>query len=143
MKHLHLLVILLLFFISGSAQLKEVETVADRVEQLRKAMIDKNRVALELLTADSLSYGHSGGKTENKSSFVENIASGKSDFLNIEISEQTISIVNRNAIVRHTLLADTNDGGKAAKIRLKILLVWVKEKGEWKLLARQAVKVTG
>lgn len=143
MKHLPLLGILLLFSISGSAQLKEAEAVADRVEQLRKAMIDKNRGMLESLTADSLSYGHSGGKTENKSSFVENIASGRSDFLNIEISEQTISIVNRNAIVRHTLQADTNDGGKAAKIRLKILLVWVKEKGEWKLLARQAVKVTG
>ncbi|MBI2284848.1 MAG: nuclear transport factor 2 family protein [Bacteroidetes bacterium] len=141
MKYLYLLGILSLFSFSSPAQSKDEKEVADAVEKLRQAMIRKDRATLENLAADSLSYGHSGGKVENKTSFVENIASGKSDFVKIDFSEQTISVVNKNAIVRHTLHADTNDGGKPASIKLKILLVWVKEKGEWKLLARQAVKL--
>jgi ketosteroid isomerase-like protein len=42
--------------------------------------------------------------------------------------------------VRHTLDADTNDNGKTGTVHLKVLLVWLKEGGEWKLLVRQAVK---
>lgn len=141
MRYLCLLGVLTLFSFASIAQSKDQKAVADAVEKLRLAMISKDRAVLESLTADSLSYGHSGGKAESRTSFVENIVSGKSDFVKIELSEQTISVVNKNAIVRHTLHADTNDGGKPANIKLKVLLVWVKEKGEWKLLARQAVKL--
>jgi ketosteroid isomerase-like protein len=141
MKYLYLLGILSLFSFSAIAQSKDEKAVAAAVEKLRQAMVDGDRTSLESIAADSLSYGHSGGKIENKIAFVENIASGKSDFVTIELSEQTVSIVRNNAIVRHTLLANTNDGGKPAVVKLKILLVWVKEKGVWKLLARQAVKL--
>lgn len=142
MKYLYLLGILSLFSFTAIAQSKDENAVIAAVEKLRQAMVDGDRTSLENIAADSLSYGHSGGKVENKTAFVENIASGKSDFVTIELSEQTVSIVRNNAIVRHTLLANTNDGGKPAVVKLKILLVWVKEKGEWKLLARQAVKLT-
>lgn len=142
MKYLYLLGILSLFSFAAMAQSKEEKAVIAAVEKLSQAMVDGDRNSLESIAADSLSYGHSGGKVENKIVFVENIASGKSDFVTIELSEQTVSVIDKNAIVRHTLLANTNDGGKPAVVKLKILLVWVKEKGEWKLLARQAVKLT-
>jgi len=141
MKYLYLLGILSLFSFTAIAQSKEEKAVIAAVEKLRQAMISGDRTSLENIAMDSLSYGHSGGKVENKTSFVENIASGKSDFVTIELSEQTVSIVRNNAIVRHTLLANTNDGGKPAVVKLKVLLVWVKENGAWKLLARQAVKL--
>jgi hypothetical protein len=38
------------------------------------------------------------------------------------------------------LSAETNDNNKPATVHLKILLIFVKDGGEWKLLARQAVK---
>jgi len=59
----------------------------------------------------------------------------------IDLSEQTISISDKVAIVRHTLNAKTNDGGKPGEVHLKVLLIWQKEKSGWKLLARQAIKV--
>lgn len=141
MKYLCLLGLLSIISFSAAAQSKEQRAVSIAVEKLRKAMIDGNRTALENATADSLSYGHSGGKVENKTEFVENIASGKSDFVTIDLSEQTITISHNIAIVRHVLNAATNDGGKPGTVKLKILLVWEKEKREWKLLARQAVKL--
>jgi ketosteroid isomerase-like protein len=142
MKYLFALGLLSMITFSSIAQSKDQRDIGLAVEKLRKAMIDGDRAALESVASDSLSYGHSGGKLETKAEFVEAIASGKSDFVIIELSDQTVSVVNNTAVVRHQLDATTNDGGKPGTVKLKVLLVWVKEKGEWKLLARQAVKLT-
>ena len=141
MKRLLIAGLLAICSLSVYAQNNDEKLVAKAVENLRVAMIDADRTALENLTADSLSYGHSGGKVERKKDFVENIVSGKSDFVTINLSDQTISIVNNSAIVRHTLNATTNDGGKPGTVKIHVLLVWQKYKKEWKLIARQAVKL--
>ncbi len=124
------------------AQSKEQNAVAAAVETLRKAMIDGDRAALENIAADGLSYGHSAGRIEDKAAFVENLASGNSDFVTIDLTDQTIYVSGKTAIVRHKLTASSNDKGKGpTNVTLAILTVWQKEKKHWKLLARQAVKV--
>jgi Domain of unknown function (DUF4440) len=124
------------------AQNKADKKVADAVEQLRKAMVDGNGPVLENLAAEKLSYGHSGGHIDDKKEFVEKIASGNSDFLTIDLTEQTISVSGKTAVVRHILKARTHDKGKdEADVHLRVLLIWQKQKGGWKLLARQAVKI--
>jgi ketosteroid isomerase-like protein len=124
------------------AQSKDEKAVADAVEQLRMAMINGDSAVLEKLTAEKLSYGHSSGHIDDKKEFVGKLASHSSDFVSIDLSEQTISISEKVAIVRHTLSAKTNDGGKPGDVHLKVLLIWQKQKGGWKLLARQAIKIT-
>lgn len=123
------------------AQSKDEAAVATAVESLRKAMVDADKGNLEKYAAPELSYGHSSGKVETKAEFVEAIASGKSDFVSIDLSNQTIKMAGNTAIVRHVLTGATNDNGVAGNIKLAILTVWQKQKGEWKLLARQAVRV--
>lgn len=120
---------------------KDEKAVSAAVEALRKAMVDPDKATLEKLTLPQLSYGHSNGMIQNQTEFVEALTSKQSDFVTINLSEQSIKVVDRTAIVRHLLSADTNDGGKPGHVNLSILLVWQKEKGEWRLLARQAVKV--
>lgn len=122
------------------AQSKEETAVAAAVEKMRKAMIDGSRTDLESIAMNELTYGHSGGHIDDKKEFVEKIASGKSDFVTIELVDQKITISDKTAIVRHKLNAATNDGGKPGEVHLLVLLVWQKQKDEWKLLARQAVK---
>jgi hypothetical protein len=122
------------------SQTKDEKAVTTAVESLRKAMVDADKASLEKLTDAKLSYGHSGGKIEDKPTFVENIVSGRSDFVTIELLDQTLAITGNTAIVRHTLNAKTNDNGKEGDVHLHVLLVWVKENAQWKLLARQAVK---
>jgi len=104
-------------------------------------MIDANKSGLEAITADNLSYGHSSGKMENKSEFVEALVSGKSDFASITISDQTIKITDKTAIVRHALKGETLVNGTPGTVSLQVILVWVKQKSDWKLLARQAIKM--
>ena len=134
----------ILFFFNSIllAQSKVEKKVAEAVENLRIAMIDGNKSALKQLVGDQLSYGHSGGHIDDKKEFVEKLSTGKSDFVTIELSEQTIRVYGKTAIVRHKLNASTNDGGKPGDVHLLVLLVWQKQGGTWKLLARQAVKPT-
>jgi ketosteroid isomerase-like protein len=117
------------------------EKVSAAVELLKQAMISGNQADLENIAATHLQYGHSGGKLEDKAAFVKSIASGASDFVTIDLSEQTIKVTGKVAIVRHKLLATTNDNGKPGQVKLGIMLVFEKEKGDWKLLARQAYKI--
>ncbi len=129
--------------VASFTQSKKEKQVADAVEQLRKAMVEGDRISLENLAAEQLSYGHSGGHIDDKKEFVEKIASGNSDFLSIDLTGQAIIISGKTAIVRHILTAKTHDKGKdVADVHLRIILVWQKEKGKWRLLARQAVKMT-
>jgi Domain of unknown function (DUF4440) len=133
----------LLFLLSAAvfAQTKQEKEVANAVEQLRKSMIDADSIMLDKLVSEKLSYGHSGGALDNKTVFIQKIVSGKSDFVTIELPDQTISISKNVAIVRHKLNATTNDNGKPGEVHLVVMLIWQKLHGQWKLLARQAIKV--
>ncbi|MEO5909812.1 MAG: nuclear transport factor 2 family protein [Pelobium sp.] len=117
---------------------KKVEAAA---EYLRQALITGVQSNLEYITADSLSYGHSSGKLQNKQEFVNSLVSNQSDFVSINTTQQTIKVVGKTAIVRHNLFAKTNDSGVSGEVKLGIMLVFVNQKGEWKLLARQAYKI--
>ena len=123
------------------AQGKEQAAVAQAVQQLRQLMIDPDKAKLESLAADELSYGHSTGKIEDKKAFIEALTSGSSDFKTIDLTEESITVVDNTAMVRHKLMAETANDGKPGQAKLAVLLVWVKQKGNWKLLARQAVKI--
>jgi len=105
-------------------------------------MIDADGPMLRKLTNKDLSYGHSSGKIETQSEFVETLITGMSVFEDIQLESQTVEVVDDTAIVRHVLSAKTNDKGKGpGTVKLGILLVWVKQEMQWTLLARQAVKV--
>ena len=143
MKRLLLLTLLSISIITYSyAQTSEADAVASAVESLRKAMVDADKAALEKLAADDLTYGHSSGTIEDKTAFVEAIASGKSDFKSIELSDQTIKIIGKDlALVRHKLVGEIASATGVNKLNLGVLLIWQKQKGNWKLLARQAFKL--
>jgi hypothetical protein len=123
------------------AQGKDDPALVATVESFRKALIDPDKGSLDRLTMNELTYGHSSGLIQDKAAFEQALLSGSSDFVSIDLSDQTISVVGNTAWVRHTLSAVTNDGGKPGTTHLSVLLIWMKQKGQWKLLARQAVKV--
>lgn len=135
-------VIALTVFVSLNAQVKQEKAVLAAVEKLRLAMISGNEAELRTISSEKLSYGHSGGLVENQQQFVEKFKTGASDFVTIELKNQTITISGNTAIVRHELHATTNDNNKPGEVHLRVMLVFQKQAKEWKLLGRQAVKIT-
>lgn len=134
--------ILLLFACVGVtlSQSKKEKALELAIEQLRRAMIDADSIGLSRATSEKLSYGHSNGIVEDKAAFIGRIINGHSDFETIDLSETRIVFSRNTAVVRQNLDAITKDNGKAGEAHLILLMVWAKERGQWKLLARQAVK---
>jgi ketosteroid isomerase-like protein len=141
MKKIFLFLFVSVTTLITSAQSKQETAVTTATERLRKAMVDGDKTSLENLAAEQLSYGHSGGHIDDKKEFVAKLTGGGSDFVTIDLTEQTVSVSGKTAIVRHILTAKTNDNGKPADVHLRVLLVWQKQGSQWKLLARQAVKI--
>jgi ketosteroid isomerase-like protein len=119
----------------------EDAAVAQAVEAFRTAMLKADRAQFETLTAEQLSYGHSGGRVETKAQFIDAATSGRSTWKFITLTDQTIQIVGNNAIVRHTLTGETERDGKTNPVKIGVLMVWHKADGQWQLLARQAVRL--
>ena len=127
---------------AATAQSSDEAAVAQAVERLRAAMLAADRGQLDALTAPQLSYGHSAGRIENKKEFVDYLASRAAAFRRIETSDQTISLVDNEAIVRHLLTGETvSPAGQVSPVRIGVLQVWQKQGGDWVLLARQAYRL--
>jgi hypothetical protein len=116
------------------------ESAVAAAEKLRVTMVDPDQAVLTSLVADDLSYGHSSGRIDTKTSFIGDLVAGNSDFVTIDITDQTAKVVQDITIIRHTLVAKTNDRGVAGNVKLHVLQVWQRQGGTWKLVARQAVR---
>ena len=124
------------------AQTSDATAVAEAVAALTKAMLAPDKARLEALTADQLSYGHSSGKVEDKATFVDVVASKKTVYKSIELSNQTVAVAGNDAIVRHAWESESGTGdGQWNVSKIGVLQVWQKQASGWRLLARQAFKV--
>jgi ketosteroid isomerase-like protein len=123
----------------GMAQ--STNEAAQAVEAFRNAMLKADRGQFDALTAEQLSYGHSGGRVETKAQFIDAATNGPSPWKFITLTDQTTHIVGDTAIVRHTLTGETERDGKTTPVKIGVLMVWHKQEGTWKLLARQAVRL--
>lgn len=131
---------LLISITSVNAQSRSEKAVAAAAEKLRLAMVSGDQKQLEKIVHEKLSYGHSSGYVEGKEEFVKKLVTKASDFVSITIDDQVVVVSRKTAIVRHILSAETNDDNKPGRVKLKVMLVFVKKNGNWILLARQAVK---
>ncbi|MBO0735680.1 MAG: nuclear transport factor 2 family protein [Alphaproteobacteria bacterium] len=126
---------------STAAAPAEEEAVSQAVEALRKAVFDKDKAALEKLTAEQLSYGHSSAVIQNKTEMINGVMGRKAALNSLDYPDLKVIMVGNNAIARHRYVSDSELDGKANHIDIGILEVWTKEDGGWKLLARQGYKL--
>jgi ketosteroid isomerase-like protein len=135
-----LLIACLLSFRNTNAQSLNTE-VETSIANLNAAMISKDKSILEKLTAEELSFGHSTGVVEDKSEFVQNVLSGPTTFSRIDISNQSINPAGDIAIVRNISTINGINKGQPLDLKIGVLMIWKKEGGVWKLLARQGFKL--
>lgn len=120
-------------------QSNNVKKVTAAVEALHNALVTIDTNSLKKLTADNLSFGHSSGTVEDKQTLIHTVVNGPLRFTAINTTNQTVTPVKRTAIVRYVLVAKATNNGVPTDIKLGVLQVWQKQRGSWKLLARQAV----
>jgi hypothetical protein len=132
---------LLLITVDAVSQSKEETDLADVCKAFNKAMIDADKSTLEKLTLKTLSYGHSSGLVENQTQFITALVNGTIDFTNIDITDQTIQVSGKDAIVRNTFKGTLLKDGSPFELKIGLLMVWKNVKGNWQLFARQGYKL--
>mgnify|MGYP006186748763 FL=1 len=135
MKYLSLILWILVVIPTYAQSESDVKTA---LFQMRSAMLDEDEPTLRALTSEHLTYGHSSGVIETQEQFLAVFASGKTDYQNWDIYDLEITFPKSDlALIRHKVKADINSN----HLELGLLMVWTKEKGQWKLLARQAFRL--
>ena len=131
----------LLTAVPASAQASDEATVAKSVEAFRVAMVGKDAKAYDALAAPQMSYAHSDGHVETKAQFIANNLASKAQWASLAFNDTTIQVVDNAAVVRFKLVGDSETEGKKTPINIGVLMVWQKQAGDWKLLARHSVKL--
>lgn len=140
---LGLLAIGLLGTKAAQAMTADEEAVAKRLEAFRTAQVAADAKAFDALCASELSYSHSDAHVEDKATFIKNATAGKSKFLSLKYDDPSIRVVGDAAIVQFHWLGESEAvaDGKKSSTNLHILMIWQKQAGEWKLLARASTKI--
>jgi len=144
-RHLALPALALGLFVAAPAfaLTADEEAVAKKLEAFRAAQFAKDAKALEALIAPELSYSHSSGVVQDKAEFLTGATDPKTKFRSLEYKEPWIRVVGDAAIVRFHWMAESETiaDGKKSSTNLHILMTWLKQGGDWKLLDRGSTKL--
>ena len=123
------------------AAAEDEAAVKKSVDELRLAVVKKDKAKLDALTAPQLSYSHSDARLQNKAEFIDGVMNRKATVKSLEWPELTVQIVGPNGIVRHLWVSESELDGKTTHTKIGVMQVWQKETGGWKLLARASWKL--
>jgi len=123
------------------AAAEDEAAVKKSVDELRLAVVKKDKAKLDTLTAPQLSYSHSDARLQNKAEFIDGVMTRKATVKSLEWPELTVQIVGPNGIVRHLWVSESELDGKTTHTKIGVIQVWQKETGGWKLLARASWKL--
>ncbi len=138
-----LTIISLAFSTIAFAQLKDEQKIIYNVKLLHSTIFGtKDSLTLEKMSAKEVTYGHSHGNLQDRSTFITSVSHNQSTYTNIQANNISVIVNGKTAVSRYLLTGtETNKAGKVTELKLNILQVWIKEKKAWKMMARQAVMV--
>jgi ketosteroid isomerase-like protein len=123
---------------NNSAQQTEVMM---KMANLRNAILSKDSAALSNLLADDVTYGHSSGLIQTKAELIRSVMSGEQDYKSIEPSNMIVRIYDNAGVVNSNIKASVIYKGKPMDLNMAVTFTWVRINGDWKLVARQSVKL--
>lgn len=110
-------------------------------DQLDSAMVSRDTTLLEQLLHPLLTMGHSNGWQEEKENMLRSVGYGEAVYELIRAYGYTdVKIEKETASVRRQLQVKGRLKGHPYDIQLHVLEVWIKEKKQWQLFARQSVQ---
>lgn len=128
----------------ASAQSKDGKELIARTYLLSHTVFGtKDSLTLEDLFAKQATYGHSHGNLQTREEAIKGISNNKSNYTDTSVTILKVIIENNTAIVRHLFKGNEHKvDGSVTPLNFTMMLVWIKEKGKWRLMGRQAVSVS-
>jgi microsomal dipeptidase-like Zn-dependent dipeptidase len=126
--------------IKGNASAAVQKSLLAAVEQWKQAVITKNRAGLERIFHDELTYGHTTGEVLDKHQSIERVLSSKGTYTSIDLSNVTIRVYGKVALITANTAFHITTDGKPAVASLSGIDVWIQSEKGWQLLARQLTR---
>lgn len=143
MKGLLVIFLVAIAFVSNAQSKDEKELVARTYLLSHTVFGTKDSLTLEDLFAKQATYGHSHGNLQTREEAIKGISKNKSNYTDTSVTILKVIVENHTAIVRHLFKAKENKpDGTVTPLNFTMMLVWIKEKGKWRLMGRQAVSVS-
>jgi ketosteroid isomerase-like protein len=139
------ILILVFSLIIGQAALAQsTKEVVETLERKRfAAQVSKDFDFLEKVFADDLLYTHSGGKQDNKTTYIASIKEGKSVYNKIDIEDILVRDYGKTAVVNGKIMIEQPaPEGKTVQLHLRYVVVYNKNgKKGWQLNTWQSLKL--
>jgi ketosteroid isomerase-like protein len=123
------------------------EDVAGQISALEarryEAVTAGDLAALDELLAADLVYTHSDASADSKQSYLEKLAAGYFKYGPISHPEHSILVHGDCALVFGDMRGEVQIAGQVRVLNSRSLAVWVRENGNWALLAFQPTKYPG
>lgn len=121
-----------------SAQNKIEQQILDLSKKKFDWMIHKNVDSLALVLDKDLRYVHSNGWSETKQEVLDDLLSGKLNYVAVDIHAAQVRLYEQTAIVDGTGKFQVTMNGNPLTIELGYTEVYVKRQGKWLLASRHA-----
>lgn len=99
------------------------------------AMLAGDATTLERLLDPELRYTHSSGVVDSKASYIEGVRAKRWEYQAIDRAEETIVVRGNVALVFNRFRAGIKISGAPKQLDNRMLAVWTKAEGAWRLLA--------
>ncbi len=131
-----------LLTISACLALAADNSVVERAERdFGKALAGGDVARLDKLISNDLLYTHSGGNTDTKISYLDGLKSGNLRYALFEYQNLEVKPYGDTALVFGVVHVKSVTKGTPSESHLRIIHVWVKQGGAWKLVAHQSTKL--
>jgi len=117
------------------------EAISAAVEAYRVGLLNADGKLLNALCSNPIAYGHSSGRVQTRKEFIDEAGNGKSVWKTIGFSDLSILLNGGNAMSRFVFNGVNEVNGKQNTLRFGVLIVWARQRGKWRLLARQGYKI--
>jgi len=138
-------VLFVLFLLIAKSSFTQIDSVGlkNAMQQLDKALLQKDETILNSVLHKDLSYGHSNGWIQSKTDVLNDFTSGKLVYNKIENNSSAIIVITKEyATVKTNTNAEGVVNGTEFKLTLHIMQFWIKTKKGWQLIARQSTKLS-
>jgi ketosteroid isomerase-like protein len=122
----------------GASQEDELKAT---IEKWKSAVINKDRATIEKHTAPNVTYSHSNALMENRDQMLAAFLSPDMVYQGMDMADTTYRFAGNVGIVQTKMTVRNVQKGEPKTTPLSVLMVWVKEKGDWRLMARQTTRL--
>jgi len=127
------------------SQDQDIATAVLAAEQRRcAAMLANDPAALDLLLDPRLHFSHATGAVDDKVAILAKLTAGRIRYAGISWSEESVVALGQDAaVLTGRMVMDVQVEGTDKRLNNRVMSVWQRSDGDWKLLAFQSTPIMG